>query len=64
MFHSTKKIKLSLFLEHTDQVYLHYQPVNVPAAGAQAFLIDYTHHVSPVRIGGCYLLQMQPGLTA
>jgi hypothetical protein len=38
----------------------HYQPINVPTAGTQAFLMDYpqgeraiTHHVGPVRIGGC-----------
>jgi hypothetical protein len=37
----------------------HHQPINV-TAGAQAFLMDYpqgeraiTHHVGPVRIGGC-----------
>jgi hypothetical protein len=38
----------------------HHQPINVPTAGAQAFLMDYpqgeraiTHHAGPVRIGGC-----------
>jgi hypothetical protein len=38
----------------------HQQPINVPTAGAQAFLMDYpqgeqaiTHHAGPVRIGGC-----------
>jgi hypothetical protein len=37
----------------------HHQPINVPTAGAQAFLMDYpqgeraiTHHAGPVRIGG------------
>jgi hypothetical protein len=37
----------------------HHQPINVPTAGAQAFLMDYpqgeraiTHHAGPV-IGGC-----------
>jgi hypothetical protein len=40
--------------------YHHHQPINVPTAGAQAFVIDYpqgeraiTHHAGPVRIGGC-----------
>jgi hypothetical protein len=38
----------------------HHQPINVPTAGAQAFLIDHlqgerviTLHAGPVRIGGC-----------
>jgi hypothetical protein len=38
----------------------HHQPINVPTAGAQAFLMDYsqgeraiTHHAGPVRISGC-----------
>jgi hypothetical protein len=38
----------------------HHQPINVPTAGAQAFLMDYTqgeraiaHHKDPVRIGRC-----------
>jgi hypothetical protein len=37
----------------------HLQPINVPTAGAQTFLMDYTqgiraitYHGSPVRIGG------------
>jgi hypothetical protein len=37
----------------------HHQPINVPTAGAQAFLMDYpqgkraiTHYAGPVRIGG------------
>jgi hypothetical protein len=35
-----------------------FQPINVPTAGAQAFLMDYpqgeqAHHAGPVRIGGC-----------
>jgi hypothetical protein len=37
-----------------------HQLINVPAAGAQAFLMDYkqgerviTHHAGPVRVGGC-----------
>jgi hypothetical protein len=37
----------------------HHQPINVPTAGAQTFLIDYTYgewaityHVGPVRVGG------------
>jgi hypothetical protein len=54
-------------LSHTH----HHQPINVPTAGAQAFLMDYpqgeqaiTHHAGPVRIDGCYRLQMQPGPTA
>jgi hypothetical protein len=36
----------------------HHQPINVPTAGAQAFLMDYpqgeraiTHHAGLVRIG-------------
>jgi hypothetical protein len=40
--------------------WLHYhQPMIVPTAGAQAFLVGYpqgeraiTHHVGPVRVGG------------
>jgi hypothetical protein len=39
--------------------YRHHQPINVPTAGAQAFLIDYpqreraiTHYAGQVRIGG------------
>jgi hypothetical protein len=38
----------------------HHQPINVPTAGAQAFLMDYpqgeraiNHHAGPERIGGC-----------
>jgi hypothetical protein len=49
----------------------HHQPINVPTARAQAFLMDYpqreraiTHHAGLVRIGGCNRLQMQPGPTA
>jgi hypothetical protein len=37
-----------------------HHPVNVPTAGAQAFLMDYkqgkraiSHYAGPVRIGGC-----------
>jgi hypothetical protein len=36
----------------------YHQPINVPTAGAQAFLMDYTqgiraitHHAGPVRVG-------------
>jgi hypothetical protein len=36
----------------------HHQPINVPTAGAQAFLMDYTqgeraisHYAGPVRVG-------------
>jgi hypothetical protein len=39
----------------------HHQPINVPTAGAQAFLMDYpqgeraiTHHAGPLRIGGWF----------
>jgi hypothetical protein len=38
----------------------HHQSINVPNAGAQAFLMDQpqgeraiTHHAGPVRVGGC-----------
>jgi hypothetical protein len=38
----------------------HHQPINVPIAEVQAFLMDYTqeeraitHNAGPVRIGGC-----------
>jgi hypothetical protein len=38
----------------------YHHPINVPTAEAQACLMDYpygeraiTHHVGPVRIGGC-----------
>jgi hypothetical protein len=38
----------------------HHQPINVPTAGAQAFIMDYpqgeraiTHHAGPVWIDGC-----------
>jgi hypothetical protein len=52
-----------------DIVHYHYhQPINVPTAGAQTFLMDYpqeeraiTHHADPVRVGGCKGLRMQPG---
>jgi hypothetical protein len=37
----------------------HHQPIIVPIAGAQIFLMDYpqgeraiTHHAGPVRVGG------------
>jgi hypothetical protein len=40
-----------------SRVFIHYQPINVPTAGAQAFLMHYpqggltiTHHPGPVRI--------------
>jgi hypothetical protein len=40
---------------------IHHQPINVPTAGEQAFLVDYpqgeraiTHHAGPVRIGGWF----------
>jgi hypothetical protein len=46
--------------ETAKQVSHHHQPISVPTAGAQAFLIDYakgerdiTHHVGLVRVGGC-----------
>jgi hypothetical protein len=49
----------------------HYQPINVPNAGAQTFLMDYpqgeraiTHRAVPVQIGECQRLQIQPGATA
>jgi hypothetical protein len=42
-----------LFIHH------HHKLINVPTAGAQAFLMDYlqgerviAHHADPVRIGG------------
>jgi hypothetical protein len=38
----------------------HHQPINVPTAGAQAFLMNntkeeraITHHAGPVWVGGC-----------
>jgi hypothetical protein len=41
-------------------IFFHHQPINIPTAGAQAFLMDYlqgeralTLHAGPVRIGGC-----------
>jgi hypothetical protein len=47
---------LAILIHH----HRHHQPINVPTAGAQAFLMDYpqgeramTHHAGPVRIGGC-----------
>jgi hypothetical protein len=49
----------------------HHQLINVPTAGSQAFLMDYTlgeqaktHHVGPVRVGGRQQLQMLPGPTS
>jgi hypothetical protein len=46
----------------------HHQTIKVPTVGAPAFLMDYlqeerviTHPASPVRIGACKRLQMQPG---
>jgi hypothetical protein len=45
------------FTEH------HHQPINVPTARAQAFLMDYpqgeraiTHHADPVRIAEHWIL--------
>jgi hypothetical protein len=44
---------------HYMEIY-HHQPINVPTAWAQAFLMDYPqgeraiiHHAGPVRVGGC-----------
>jgi hypothetical protein len=49
-----------LILKSSSTILSHHQPINVPTAGAQAFLMDYpqgeraiTHHAGPVRIGGC-----------
>jgi hypothetical protein len=50
-----------LYLQKQPHIHhYHHQPINVPTAGAQAFLMDYpqgeraiTHHAGPVRIGGC-----------
>jgi hypothetical protein len=49
----------SYFELHHYYSHHHHQPINVPTAGAQAFLMDYpqgeraiTHHAGPVRIGG------------
>jgi hypothetical protein len=48
------------FVGDFDFHHHHHQPINVPIAGAQAFLMDYlqaeraiAHHAGPVRIGGC-----------
>jgi hypothetical protein len=56
-FCTHKHILYNYLLAHISMC--HYQPINVPTAGAQAFLMDYpqgeraiTHHASPVRIGG------------
>jgi hypothetical protein len=45
---------------NTSHHHHYHQPINVPTAGARAFLMDYpqgeraiTHHAGPVRIGGC-----------
>jgi hypothetical protein len=50
---------------HQVSYHHHYQSINVPTAGAQAFHMDYTqrersinHHASPVRVGECLRLQM------
>jgi hypothetical protein len=54
--------KLVKYQTHLKNIFwnrLHrHQPINVPTAGAQAFLIDYTqgeqvvnHHAGPVRVG-------------
>jgi hypothetical protein len=32
----------SKYQHPTNNVYAHHQPINVPTAGAQAFLMDYT----------------------
>jgi hypothetical protein len=52
---SERLIVTDVFFHHH-----HHQPINVPTAGTQAFLMDYpqgeraiTHHAGPVRIGGC-----------
>jgi hypothetical protein len=56
-FHFFYKLISTLTPNHHHH---HHQPINVPTAGAQAFLMDYpqgeraiTHHAGPVRIGGC-----------
>jgi hypothetical protein len=40
-------------------IHLHHQPINVPTAGEQAYLMDYTqgegakiYHADPVQISG------------
>jgi hypothetical protein len=52
--------QLNVATERATMLVLHHhQPINVPTAGEQAFLMDYpqgerdiTHHAGPVRIGG------------
>jgi hypothetical protein len=48
------RVSIFTFFPHRQQ------PINVPTAEAQAFLMDYTkveqattHHVGPLRVGGC-----------
>jgi hypothetical protein len=57
-----KTKKMRIYAENTLNIYYphHYQPIYVPTAGAQAFLMDYTlgeraiiHHAGPVQDGGC-----------
>jgi hypothetical protein len=64
--HAQTHIQAHLHVFHSTVLYCtrihitsHHQPINVPTAGAQAFLMDYpqgeraiTHHAGPVRIGG------------
>jgi hypothetical protein len=52
-------IQVTIFTRFYVEESFHHQPINVPTAGAQAFLMDYpqgeraiTHHAGPVRIGG------------
>jgi hypothetical protein len=52
---------ISSFETHLSySIHHHHQPIHVPTAGAQAFLMDHcegeralTHHVGPVGIGEC-----------
>jgi hypothetical protein len=57
---SSKPSQLHSVLSLVKLHHHHHQPINVPTAGAQAFLMDYpqgeqamSHHVDPMRIGGC-----------
>jgi hypothetical protein len=53
------KNDLHIEIRLMNHITSHHQAINVPTAGAQAFLMDYpqaeraiTHHAGPVRIGG------------
>jgi hypothetical protein len=58
----TRDFAMGVYLDHYALIgrQNHYQPINIPIVGAQAFLMDHTlgeramiHHAGPERIGWC-----------